>query len=303
MKSIKLILLVLLASFGIQAQELVTGKASLTRIATGIYKIEKADGTIKKINIRQNEDKLVQGTLSVLFSDCETLRQSVFDSRIVNEGQLIQMVNNYNNCSYTPFELTEKEVKQAANFKGDEYKLFASIGASVNRISFFNFDDYENLTQGQFSIGIAATPGFTGSLQGNLYFSMEASAAFSGDKNFGNSSFDTNFKKNSYRISVSTEYHFNKTGAVQPLLGIGVGLVRDRYNGNYDGYKIKQNEGSAFVIPKAGVLFSIDEKKSLGIILSYIPEYENDLSFLVGEEIIPLVVDTHYFNAGLYLYF
>jgi hypothetical protein len=303
MKSIKLLLLVFFVSFGIQAQELVTGKATLTRTAEGIYEIKKTDGTIKKINIRPNEDKHVQGTLAVLFKDCEELRQSVFESRIVTEGQLIQAVERYNKCNYTTFEPTEKEIEQAANFQGDEYKLFASIGGSLNRISFFNFDDYENLTQGQLSFGVAATPGFIGSLQGSLYFTLEASAAFSGDKDFSNSPFTTNFKKNSYRASLGAEYHFNKKGSIQPLIGIGAGLVRDHYDGKYDGYKIKQTEGSAFLIPKAGVLFSLDDKKSLGVIVSYIPEYENDLTFIGDGDIIPLIIDTHFINASLYLYF
>ncbi|KJJ39945.1 porin family protein [Aequorivita vladivostokensis] len=303
MKSIKLLLLVFFVSFGIQAQELVTGKATLIRTAEGIYEIKKTDGTIKKINIRPNEDKHVQGTLAVLFKDCEELRQSVFESRIVTEGQLIQAVERYNKCNYTTFEPTEKEIEQAANFQGDEYKLFASIGGSLNRISFFNFDDYENLTQGQLSFGVAATPGFIGSLQGSLYFTLEASAAFSGDKDFSNSPFTTNFKKNSYRASLGAEYHFNKKGSIQPLIGIGAGLVRDHYDGKYDGYKIKQTEGSAFLIPKAGVLFSLDDKKSLGVIVSYIPEYENDLTFIGDGDIIPLIIDTHFINASLYLYF
>ncbi len=303
MKSIKLLLLVFFVSFGIQAQELVTGKATLTRTAEGIYEIKKTDGTIKKINIRPNEDKHVQGTLAVLFKDCEELRQSVFESRIVTEGQLILAVERYNKCNYTTFEPTEKEIEQAANFQGDEYKLFASIGGSLNRISFFNFDDYENLTQGQLSFGIAATPGFIGSLQGNLYFTLEANAALSGDKDFENSPFTTNFKKNSYRASLGAEYHFNKKGSIQPLIGIGAGLVRDHYDGKYDGYKIKQTEGSAFLIPKAGVLFSLDDKKSLGVIVSYIPEYENDLTFIGDGDIIPLIIDTHFINASLYLYF
>ncbi len=303
MKLLKLVMLVFLVSFGMQAQELVSGKATLTRVASGIYEIKKTDGTLKKINIRPNEDKHLQGTLAVLFSDCEQLRQSVFDSQLFTEGQLIQAVEKYNNCDYKPFEPTEKEIKQAANFQSDEYKLFASIGGSLNSISFFNFGNSENLAQGQLSFGLAATPGFLGSLQGNLHLTLEASAAFSGDRNFGNSPFTTNFKKNSFRASFGTEYHFNKNGSIKPLIGISVGLVRDRYNGNYDGYKIKQTEGSAYWEPKAGVLFSLDAKKSLGVIVSYIPEYENDLSFIGNGEIVPLIIDTHYINAGLYLYF
>jgi hypothetical protein len=99
------------------------------------------------------------------------------------------------------------------------------------------------------------------------------------------------------------EYHFNKNGSIRPLIGIGIGLSSDHYKGNYNGYDLNERDGSVFAIPKLGVLFSLDEKKSLGVILSYIPEYENDLSFRTEDDIIPLIIDTHFFNAGLYLYF
>ena len=303
MKSIKLLVLILLASFGMQAQELVSGKATLTKLKQGIYEIKKEDGTVKKLDIRPNAEEHLQGTLSVLFKDCEETRQSVFGLKIITEDDLVKTVKNYNNCSYTAFQPTEKEIKQAANFQGDEYKLFASIGGSLNQISFFNFDDYENLAQGQLSFGIAATPGFIGSLQGNLYVTLELSAAFSGDKDFGNSPFETNFKKDSQKANLGLEYHFNKNGTIRPLIGIGIGLSSDHYNGNYNGYDLNERDGSAFAIPKLGVLFSLDEKKSLGVILSYIPEYENDLTFRTEDEIVPLIIDTHYINAGLYLYF
>lgn len=303
MKKMKLMLLVLLASFGMQAQELVTGQATLTKLQNGVYEIKKEDGTVKKIDIRPNVEEHIQGTLSVLFNDCEKLRLSVFDMKLITQSDLVKTVKDYNNCDYTPFEPTEKEARMAENFQGDQFKLFASIGASLNRISYFNLDDYENLTQAQIGFGLAATPGFVGNLQGNLYFTFEVNAAFSGDKDFNNSPFPTNFKKNSYKGSLGAEYHFNKNGSFQPLIGVGVGLVRDHYNGHYNNYRIKQTEGSAFWIPKIGVLFSLDEKKSLGLIVSYIPEYENDLSFISDGEEIPLIIDTHYINAGLYFYF
>ncbi|HLW32418.1 MAG TPA: outer membrane beta-barrel protein [Aequorivita sp.] len=304
MKAFKLLLLALLASFGIQAQELVAGHATLTKLKNGVFEIIKEDGTKTKIDIRPNVEKHVQGKLSVIFNDCEKTRLSVFEMKIITESELIQTVKDYNNCNYTPFQPNEKEVRQAANFQGDQFKLFASIGASLNRISYFNLDDYENLTQGQIGFGLAATPGFTGSLQGNLYFTVELSAAFSGDTDFENSPFNTNFKKNSYRVSLGAEYHFNKNGAFQPLIGVGAGLVRDHYKGNYGIYRLKQTEGSFFWMPKAGILFSLDDKKSLGLIVSYIPEYEDDLTFINYDlEEVPLIIDTHYFNAGLYFYF
>lgn len=296
-------MLIFLASMSIQAQDLVSGKATLTKIQRGIYDI-KISGTIKQIDIRPNVEEHIQGTLSVLFNDCEDLRQSVFQMKEITEDKLISAVKKYNNCNYTPFQPTEKEVTQAANFQGDKFKLFAKLGMSINRTSFFDSNEYQNQTQGQIGFGIAATPGFLGSLQGNLYFTMEVEAAFSGDKEFNNSPFAANFKKNSYKANLGTEFHFNKKGIFQPLIGIGVGLTRDHYNGSYDSYKIKETVGSAFVNPKIGVLFPLDEKKSLGLIMSYIPKYTNDLSFFNQDrEVIPLTIDTYYINAGLCLYF
>lgn len=303
MKSIKVLLLAIIAGFGMQAQELVVGETTLTKLQNGVYKIKKEDGTLKKIDIRPNVDAHLRGTLAVLFKDCEETRQAVFGLKEITEANLIKTVKEYNNCNYTSFDLTQKEIKQAENFQGDQYKLFASIGASLNRINYFNNDDYENLTQGQVSFGVAATPGFSGSLQRNLYFTLEVNAAFSVDKNFNNSDVDTNFKKNSYRASVSVEYHFNKNGSFQPLIGVGGGLVRDHYNGSYDNYKINKTQGNAFWTPKVGVLFSSDDKKSLGLILSYIPEYKNDLSFIGNGEEVALITKSHFINASLYLYF
>lgn len=303
MKLFKLILLVLMTSFGIQAQQLVAGQATLTKIQNGIYEIKKEDGIVKTIDIRPNVEEHLQGTLSVLFNDCEKTRQAVFNLREITESNLVKTVKEYNNCTYTPFEPTKKEAKKAANFKGDQFKLFASVGASVNWISYFDLADYENLTQGLFSFGITATPGFLRTLQGNLYLTTEISAAFAGDKDFSNSPISTSFKKNTYRLSLGVDYHFNKNGTIQPLIGVAAGLVQDHYNGFYDGYKIKETQGSTFWAPKAGILFSLDEKKSLGLIVSYIPDYDNDLSFISNDESIPLVINTHFVNVGIYLYF
>jgi len=303
MKLIKLLLLALITNFGMQAQELVVGQATLTKLQKGVYEIKKNDGTVKTIDIRPNAEEHIQGTLSVLFNDCEKTRQSVFNLTEITERALVKTVTEYNNCDYTPFKPTDKEIKKAADFKGDQFKLFGSVGASVNRISFFQLDEFENLTQVQLSFGLAATPGFLGSLQGKLHFTMEVSAAFSGDKDFSNSTSKTNFNKNTYRWNLGAEYHFNKNGTIHPIVGIAAGLARDQYKGNFSTYKIDRTKGSAFWTPKIGLLYDLDEKKSLGVIVSYIPEYENDLSFINNDEVIPFVVNTHFVNAGLFFYF
>lgn len=303
MKTIKLLLLIFLVSMSSQAQELVSGKATLTKIKNGVYNI-KIDSITKQLDIRPDFEKHIQGTLSVLFNDCEDLRQSVFQMSEITEGKLIFVMRKYNNCDYTPFQLTEKEAENAAKFQGDQLKLFAKLGMSLNQVSFFNNDNYESQAQGQIGFGIAATPGFLGSLQGNLFFTLEVEAAFSGDKEFDNSPLQTNFKKNSFKGSFGTEFHFNKSGSFQPLIGIGVGLTQDQYKGTYDVYNIKGTIGNAFVIPKAGVLFSLDDKKSLGLIVSCIPKYSNDLSFInEDKDVVPFIIDNYYINAGVYLYF
>lgn len=295
--------MIFLCGFAVQAQELVSGQTTLTKIKEGVYEIQKEDEAAIKIDLRPNVEAHLQGKLAVLFNDCEPLRLSVFELKNITESDLIRSVEKYNQCDRSPFEPTEKEVEKAAKFQSDTYVLFAGVVGSLNRIGFFEKSKYENLLQGQFSFGIAASPGFMGSLQGNLYLTAEVSAAFSGDKDFDNSELPINYKKNSFRGILGTEFHFNKNGTIKPLAGIGVGLVRDHYNGQYDVFKLKQNEGSAFVVPKVGVLFALDNKKSLGIILNYIPEYKDDLSFIGDGEEVSLIVNTHYFNAGLYLYF
>lgn len=303
MQSIKLLLVAIFVCAGMQAQELVKGQATLIKIKEGVYEIKKEDGTVKKIDVRPNANTHLQGTLSVLFKDCEKTRLSVFELITISEYDLIKTVKEYNNCDYSQYKPTEKEVEQAANFQGDQFKLVGSIGASLNNINFFNLNNNENLIQGYLSFGIAATPGFLRNLQGNLYFTFEANAAFSADKEFKNAPFSTNFKKDTYKISLGAEYHFNKNGTFQPLIGIGVGLANDHYRGQYDIYTIKQNKGSTFWTPKIGALYSLNEKNAIGVIVSYIPKYENDLSFIANKEVIPLFINTSVLNAGLYYYF
>lgn len=303
MKLFKLATLVLLINFGMQAQELVTGKATLTELKNDVYEITKKDGTKKTIDLKPNAQEFVPGVLSVLFKDCEQVRLAVFELVKITEQELINMVTDYNNCNYSPFKPTENEAENAANFQGDKFALFASVGASVNRTSFFNTDDSENLTQTGLAFGIAATPGFLGTLQGNLYITLEVGAGFSATKDFGNAPHPTDFKKDSQRANLGLEYHFNKNGTLIPVAGIGVGIATDHYKGNYNGYDFNERDGSTFAIPKVGLLYALDNKKSLGLLFSYIPAYTNDLSFRVEDEIIPLFIDTSFINAGLYFYF
>jgi len=285
------------------SQTIIDGKASLELLDTGIYQISKADGTSRQIDLNSAAQAQVPGILALLFNDCESLRQEVLTKKKYTEKDLKRSVETYNSCSYSDYAPTKNELEKASAFQGDQYSFYGGIGASIHRISFFNLDNYESLTQGQVQLGVAATPGFVGSLQGNLFFTLEISAGTSGDKDFDNAPLPASFKKNSYRLQIGTEVRFLKKSRMQPLIGIGIGAVRDVYKGNYNGDTIDISGGDVFYSPRIGLIFKCNNGNAIGLIASYISEYENDLSFPKADEVVPLIVNNHQINVGINYYF
>lgn len=304
MKTITLLMLISILSISTsRAQELVNGKAVLTKESSGIYNL-KVEGQTKIIDIRPNKQEYVKGTLSVLFNDCERLRQAVFDLPQIDERILISTVKEYNDCSYAPYAPTKKEIEKAERFRGDQFKVFANLGTSFNQITFIEGGSSETHIQGNVGVGVAASPGFLGSLQNNLYFTLDAGMAFSGEKDFSNVSYATKLRRNSFQSSLGAEYHFNKNGSFQPLIGIGVGLRQDYYKGSFNSHDINDHEGSAYILPKTGILFKINDSNSLGLLVSFIPNSTTDLYFRNEQgEVESFSIDTSQINAGLYLYF
>lgn len=284
---------------------IVSGKASLIKLSDEKFEIVKSDGTSKIINTNFDWSKKAQipGILAVLFNDCNEIRDEINDYTVFDEGNLKILTSSYNNCSYESYMPSEKEVRQSNNFSEDAFGFYVGAGASVNRISFFNFDDYETLTQPEILVGIQATPGFTGSVQGNLYFTAALSAAISSDKEFDNAPFETNFSKNSFRFTLGTEYRFLKEQNIQPFIGIGIGAAVESFDGTYNGDPINQSEANIFFQPKAGILFNTGNGKQIGFNISFIPEYESNLSFRKNGQVVPLIIDSHYFGGGLTYHF
>ena len=287
----------------IRAQELVSGKAILTKESSGIYSIKVA-GQTKQIDIRPNKQEHVKGILSVLFKDCENLRQSVFDLPTIDEGTLVSSVEAYNKCTYSPYSPTEKEIEKADRFLSDQLKIFVNLGTSINQMRFVDGGSLETQVQGNAGIGLAASPGFLGSLQNNLYFTLDAGMAFSGEKDFSNATYPTELRRNSFQSSLGTEYHFNKNGSFQPLIGFGLGLRQDYYKGRFNSYNINDHAGSAYIIPKTGILFNMNNNTSLGLLVDFIPRFTNDLYFKNDQgKVESFSISTYQINAGLYLYF
>ena len=285
------------------AAPLVTGKATLYQVGTNEYFIQNENGTSQRIPLQKEEEK-IPGLLSVLFSDCNAIRREVTQEDTFSESDLIEFTESYNSCAYSAYRPTEMEAEKAARHNTDKMRWYFGIGANFNSIAFFDSADTENQTAATLHAGVATTPSFTGSLQGNLYFFLEGSAGFSEDKDFSNSPEAANFRVNHFRVIAGTEFHFNKNGKFQPFLGAGIGAAGDYFKGSYQGYNFEISGGNVFFAPSAGVVFPIGNGKSLGLKVTYLTEYDNDLTFPVAANTpLFLEVDSQHINASVNFYF
>lgn len=283
--------------------ELVAGKASLFQVEKNKYLISKEDGVFKIIDSKKG-GYIERGLLNVLFEDCNAIRESIKRAPSLSESVLIDLVNSYNTCSYGVFSPSEKELNKANTFNTDEYKLFVGAGIGIRSVSFFDNNSTENSNQFGFKIGVATTPSFIGKLQGNLYFNIEASYHFGSETNFTNSISPTSFLVNTFRLVFSSDYYFNKKGALKPFIGVGIGLTAENFEGNVSGNEFDINSGNPIWMPKAGLMYTFNNGKDISLTFDYIPEYDNDLSFPIGEDqVIPLKVNSNYINIGINYYF
>ena len=284
--------------------ELVSGKASLYHLTEEDYLINKNNEEGRVFNLK--EDKMqIPGILSVLFNDCNLIRDAINKSDELNERILREIVSDYNNCSYSDFTPTENEIKNTNTFNTDVVRFYGGFQAGFNNTTVNNFDS-NNTTGFGLGLGIAASPGFTGNLQGNLFFDFDVSMIFTGDNDFNNGFTPLNYKANSFRFSIGMEYLLNKEGALQPFLGIGYGYTSDYYKGTIGTIDFKDHDQNFFFIPKIGMLYKLNNGEHIGLTVSYISEYENDLSFYFGDfpaTYYPLVIDSSTINIGLNYYF
>ena len=295
------ILFFALTVFSASAQQIVTGKASLEKTDKRVYTISMTDGVSKTIDL--NSESNIKGILAVLFEDCSAIRDEIFATDYFSETVLMKFVNSYNSCTYSSYSPTEKELNRANSSEVDKVKFYGGFSLGLKNISFFENSQKETLNQYGATIGVMATPSFVGALQGNLYFSFQATMSFGGEQTFKNAPMPTSFSANTYRLMLGSEYYFNKTGKIKPFLGIGIGLTQDSYKGNVSNIPFKIDGGDPIWMPKIGLLYAINNSKDIGITFDYIPEYTNDLSFPNGDVIVPLIVKSSYFNFALNFYF
>jgi hypothetical protein len=296
------LLLLISAGLSVSAQQLVTGKATLERTDKRVYIISKTDGVSKTLDLDAKNNN-IKGVLAVLFEDCSELRDALFAIDYFDEKTLVKYTTSYNNCNYSNYAPTEEELDLVNSENTDQVLFYGGFAVGLKNIGFFDNSQEEVLNQYGATIGIMASPSVIGSLQGHLYFSLEATVIFGGDKTFENASQPTNFSANTVRLMLGSEYFFNKNGKIKPFVGIAVGLTRDYYKGAVSNNSFKIDGGDPIWSPKIGLLYALNKKNSIGVTFNYIPEYTNDLSFPTEDEYIPLKVRSSYYNFAVNFYF
>lgn len=281
---------------------LVSGTASLHHGGGDNYGVTKENGQAQSFSLSENNNRIA-GILSVLFEDCNAIRETLYKQDEFSERSLVQYVSNYNTCSYSDYAPTDGEIARAKSFNTDTAQFYAGPGAGFGSVSFFDSNSTEGNTSFGINAGVTVSPSFLGTIQGNLHFYLEGSALFSGSTDFSNAGSPVDFKKQIFRAVIGTEYYFNKSGKINPFIGIGVGATSDSFDGSVAGDTFDITGGNTIYAPRAGVLFQLTNGKHVGVVVQYISEYENDLSFPKGEVIIPLMVNTRSLTVSLNYYF
>lgn len=281
---------------------IVSGKGNLYKINNSQYLVAVENGQNTVIHTAQKSNK-IPGRLAVVFNDCNTIRAALNNEDRFNEPALRRIVNSYNTCDYSAYAPTEKEVKDATTYNTDQASFYAGIGTGLNTISFFDNTSTESLLSAQIQAGVITSPSFFGSIQGNLFVSLEGSANFSGDTNFGNITSPTNFRVNSYRAFLGLEYMINKTGKIKPFAGVSIGITSDSFKGEIDGFSFDITGGNTLLVPRVGARLQLPNQKHIGVIFSYLTDYENNLSFPTNDTVIPLVVNNENFTLSFNYYF
>jgi hypothetical protein len=284
------------------ATTLVSGKASLFELGEEYFIIVNENKN-QKFNLEIDKQQ-IPGILSLLFNDCNPVRDDINKIEGYSGNTLINLTNLYNNCEYGTYIPTETEIKKANTYNTDTFRFYTALLGSLNNTN-INGNGANNSSSLGLGIGLAASPSFMNKLQGYIYIDFDFSMTFSGDTNFKNGGVPLNYKVNSYRFSLGLEYVFNKKGMLSPFLGIGYGYTSDYYNGSIETIDFKDHDQNYFFLPKAGILYQLNKGKYLGLTLNYISEYENDLSFIYGNfaTYYPLTIKNSSLNLGMNYYF
>jgi len=276
-------------------------KASLYKIGANEYLIS-ANGNHKSFNT-STEQNLIPGILSLLYNDCNDIRASIEKEDRIKKEELLELTNQYNNCSYSDYTPTDKEVARAKKHNTDQASFYVGIGGNLNNVSFRNNDDTEGVVGGGFRLGVTASPAFLNKIQGNLFVYLEGSGNFAGDQDFENNANPVNFSVNSFRAQLGFEYLFNKNGAIKPVVGVGFGVTSDSFSGTILDNDFDIDGGNPFLAPRIGARFKLKNDKHIGVMIEYISSYDNDLTFPTQSGIIPLEVTSENIGIGINYYF
>jgi len=282
---------------------IVSGKASLYNLSDNSFLILKEDGEGKTFNLL-NDKSQIPGMISLLFNDCNEIRKDINSIEKHSQKSLIKLTNSYNNCSYNDYNPTDKELNKANSHNIDAFRFYTGLQIGIYNTTINN--NSSNITTGVgLGVGVSSSPRFLGNLYRNLYFDVDFSMSFTGPKDLINGNSPVNYELSSYYFSLGIKYSFNKEGIISPFIGLGYGFVSDYYEGHLATIHFKRSKQNYYINPKIGLYYQLKNKKHLGLTLSYIPQYENDFSFIYGSDYFfyPFEIKTSTLNVGLNYYF
>lgn len=283
-----------------------SGKATLYHLGGRNFLVSSPNGAqmVEAGNAGQGGgSQKIRGVLAVIYQDCNSIRETINNLIDFRESNLVKLNQSYNNCEYSAYTPTDREVRKAEKFNTDIFRFYLGAGVGLNGVKFFDTGSGETLVSPRLNAGVTVSPAFNNNLHGALFFYFNGAVNLPSEKDFGNAPSPTTIKITSWQFDLGTEYLFNHNGKVKPLIGIGIGFAADRFKGNVAGEGFNIGGGNVFFTPKAGVLFALNNGGHLGLVANFIPRYDNDLSFPRNNQIIPLVVNSQWTNIGLVYYF
>ncbi|MBE15071.1 MAG: hypothetical protein CL867_02390 [Cytophagaceae bacterium] len=268
---------------GFFAHELQSGNASLFDLSGNRYLVRSKRGVLKIIELEKDHSKNI-GVLSLLLSNCNELRDYLWQLEEIKEENLIAAVEQYNSCNYENFIATPGEIKRIKANKSEDLSVYLGLGYGFNAIRFDDDDESENMPSVQFQAGILGFPNT--SIDGNnkLAISLELVASFGSKTDFQNTFLKRDIKINSFRILAGTDYYILRNKKVNPFIGINGGLAIDTYKGIITRAildepvapleDLKETRVNAIYGFKVGTTFALPSENELSFSINYFPERE-----------------------------
>lgn len=280
------------------AHQITKGSSTLYDITSGRYLIDSNVSESKLIDFKIDRSK-ISGKLSVLFNDCNEVRDFLFSKKFFSEKDLVAAVSKYNSCNYEEYIPTELQVKKANISRNDKVAFYAGVGMGVNSIAFEKGGEKEGLLSTYLQVGVQGFPGSSPDKENNFSINAVIQYWLSPQNDFQNTFITRDIKINSLRLMIGSEYAFIKKSSLKPFIGFNLGISSDTYTGNLGLADININKGHFLYGIKTGLNYYLESSK-MALVFNYLPETRSNVrprtspSLIVYNSIYSLSLNYHF---------